>query len=81
MRLKCLARNVSGMVKQQMHYLGECSDKWPMYGCEQFLTKETLAKRKKEGEERRKKGTRLIFRIERVPSLFPDLFSRGPPPA
>ena len=35
------------MVKQQMHYLGSSSDKWPMYGWEQFLTKETLAERRR----------------------------------
>ena len=58
------------MVKQQMHYLGSCSDKWPMYGCEQFLTKETLSRRKKEEQEWGKKATRLIFRIERD-AFFP----------
>ena len=40
------------MVKQQMHYLGSCADKWPMYGCcEQFLTKETLAERRRVAKE------------------------------
>ena len=54
------------MVKQQMHYLGSCSDKWPMYGCEQFL-----AKRKKQFPLKwQKKATRLIFRIEASP-FFP----------
>ena len=54
------------MVKQQMHYLGSCSDKWPMYGCEQFL-----AKRKKQFPLKwQKKATRLIFRIE-ASSFFP----------
>ena len=49
-----------------MHYLGSCSDKWPMYGCEQFL-----AKRKKQFPLKwQKKATRLIFRIE-ASSFFP----------
>ena len=49
-----------------MHYLGSCSDKWPMYGCEQFL-----AKRKKQFPLKwQKMATRLIFRIE-ASSFFP----------
>ena len=62
------------MVKQQMHYLGSCSDKWPMYGCEQFLTKETLSQ--KEEQEWLKKATRLIFRIERD-AFFPTYLAVG----